>query len=152
MKASGRSIAFSIAGGFLAAGTLAGPATADSAQVPAAGAVTVTAHTRGDGTQPPAVLGDPKEWGVVEFTAGSTGGIRPKTVLDIGGGTWSYGKDLTTDGQYCYSNYYHPKVMHGSTVELAGGSNKAVEAKGKWSYANMTAGAAYTCKTYYAKY
>jgi hypothetical protein len=152
MKASGRSIAFAIAGGFLAAGTLAGPATADSAQVPAAGAVTVTAHTRGDGTQPPAALGDPKEWGVVEFTAGSTGGIRPKTVLEIGGGTWSYGKDLTTDGQYCYSNYYHPKVIHGSTVQLAGGENKAVAGKGKWSYANMTAGAAYTCKTYYAKY
>ena len=50
MKASGRSIAFAIAGGFLAAGTLASPATADSAQEPTAGAVTVTAHTRGDGT------------------------------------------------------------------------------------------------------
>ncbi|AWW43211.1 lactococcin 972 family bacteriocin [Streptomyces cadmiisoli] len=152
MKVSGRSMAFALAGGLLAAGVLAVPATANGTQVPAVGTVTVTTHIQGDGTQPPAALGDPKEWGVVEFTADSTGGVTPMTVLDIGGGTWSYGKNLTTDGQYCYSNYYHPTVKHGSTVQVASWEDKQIVAKGLWSYANITAGAAYTCKTYYAKY
>lgn len=152
MKVSGRSVAFTIASGLLAAGALAAPATADSTRVLAAGTVTVTIHTQGDGTQPPAALGDPKEWGVAEFTTGTTGGITPQTVLQIGGGTWSYGKELTTDGQYCYSNYYHATVVHGSTVQVGAGEDKAVAGLGQWSYANLTAGAAYTCKTYYAKY
>ncbi|MFG3662588.1 lactococcin 972 family bacteriocin [Streptomyces sp. NPDC047706] len=88
----------------------------------------------------------------MEFTAGSEGGVTPMTVLDIGGGTWSYGKNLTTDGQYCYSNYYHPTVKHGSTVQVSSYEDKSVVEKGLWSYANITHGAAYTCKTYYSKY
>ncbi|MFE7811059.1 lactococcin 972 family bacteriocin [Streptomyces sp. NPDC057433] len=86
------------------------------------------------------------------ITEGSTGEFTPLTVLEIGGGTWSYGKNLTTDGQYCYSNYYHSSVKHGSTVILAGVMDRKVVNAGKWSYANRTAGAAYTCETYYAKY
>ncbi|MFJ4928534.1 lactococcin 972 family bacteriocin [Streptomyces sp. NPDC088736] len=152
MKISGKSIAIAVAGGFLAAGALAAPATAVSAGIPAADGVTVTTHHRGDGTQPPAALGDPKEWGVLEFTTGSTGEFTPMTVLDIGGGTWSYGKNLTTDGQYCYSNYYHPTVKHGSTVQVSSWEDKQIVAKGLTSFASITAGAAYTCKTYYSKY
>ncbi|MBD9733330.1 lactococcin 972 family bacteriocin [Streptomyces sp. H28] len=152
MKVSGRSVALVVAGGFLAISAFAAPANAGSVRVLSAGSVTITTHYKGDGTQPPAELGDPKEWGVVEFRPGSHGAITPKTILNIGGGKWSYGKNLTTDGQYCYSNYYHPKVQHGSTVKVSKWTNKAVASKGKWSYANITAGAAYTCETFYAKY
>ncbi|MET9526595.1 lactococcin 972 family bacteriocin [Streptomyces coeruleorubidus] len=152
MKASGKSVALAVAGGVLAVGVLAAPATAHNAPVLAADTATVTTHTRGDGTQPPAELGDPAEWGVVKFTVGSTGGFKPQTVLDIGGGTWSYGKILNGDGQNCYSNYYHPKVMHGSTAKVSKQSQKAVEFAGKWAKASVTAGAALVCETYYAKY
>ncbi|MGC5236324.1 lactococcin 972 family bacteriocin [Streptomyces albogriseolus] len=69
----------------------------------------------------------------------------------MGGGKWSYGKELTTSGQYCYSNYYHPSVVHGSTVILVN-PVKAVAGPGKWSYANSTGGAMHTCQTFYAKY
>lgn len=152
MKTFGRSAAFAVTAGILAVGALSAPAAAHNAPVLASDTVTVETHTRGDGTQPPAHLGNPTEWGVVTITEGSAGDFTPLTVLEIGGGTWSYGKNLTTDGQYCYSNYYHPTVQHGSTVKLAGSTNKAVAVAGKWSYANLTAGAAYTCETYYAKY
>ncbi|MFI8092660.1 lactococcin 972 family bacteriocin [Streptomyces sp. NPDC086080] len=86
-------------------------------------------HTRGDGTQPPAELGDPAEWGVATITD-ATGDFTAQTVLNIGGGKWSYGKNYTTDGQYCYSNYYHPSVMHGSTVKLAGGVEQVGGSRG----------------------
>lgn len=88
----------------------------------------------------------------MEITAGSTGGFKPMTVLNIGGGTWSYGKDVNFNTQNCYSNYYHPTVTHGSTVQVYNWEDKQVVDEGVWSYANITAGAAYTCKTYYAKY
>lgn len=173
MKTFGRSAAFAVTAGLLAVGVLSAPAAAHNAPVLASDTVTIETHTRGDGTQPPAHLGNPTEWGVVTITEGSTGDFTPLTVLEIGGGTWSYGKNLTTDGpagggdpgpgggdpkkppqtgQYCYSNYYHPTVQHGSTVKLAGATNKAVAGVGKWSYANLTAGAIHTCETYYAKY
>jgi hypothetical protein len=58
MKVSGRSVALAVAGAALATGVLAAPATADGSQVGTVG--TVTVHSRGDGTQPPAELGNPK--------------------------------------------------------------------------------------------
>ncbi|MGW0544867.1 lactococcin 972 family bacteriocin [Streptomyces griseoincarnatus] len=152
MKASGRLVASAVAGGVMAVGAFAAPAAAHNSPVLSADTVTVTTHTRGDGTQPPAELGDPAEWGVVTITAGSTGGITPQTVLDIGGGTWSYGKILNGDGQNCYSNYYHPTVMHGSTAKVLQQTQKSVEGAGKWAKASVTSGALHVCETYYAKY
>lgn len=156
MKVSGRTVALAVAGAALAAGTFATPATAAAHKVSSAGSggvAGVTVHTRGDGTQPPAELGNPKEWGVVKLTmTASTGLVSPKTIVDAGGGKWSYGWYATTDGKYCYSNYYHGDVWHGSTVKIAGGSYKSVVAPGDYSNAHMTAGMAYTCYTYYAKY
>ncbi|MFC9842209.1 lactococcin 972 family bacteriocin [Streptomyces sp. NPDC060223] len=150
MKVSGRSIALAVAGAALATGVLAAPATADGSQVSAVG---TTTHIRGDGTQPPAELGNPTEWGVVELTMNdSAGSISPMTIVEIGGGTWSYGWYLTADGKYCYSNYYHHDVMHGSTAELGGSSIKHVVVAGEYSNAHLTGGAGYTCNAYYAKY
>ncbi|MEV6882824.1 MULTISPECIES: lactococcin 972 family bacteriocin [unclassified Streptomyces] len=153
MKGSGRSIALAAASAALATGVLAAPAAADSSQAGAGVVANVTVHSRGDGVKPPAVLGDPKEWGVVELTIDdSAGSVTPMTTIEVGGGQWAYGWYSVSNGKYCYSNYYHYSVMHGSTVQIAGDSNKSVEAAGNTSMAHLTRGAAYTCKTFYAKY
>ena len=54
-------------------------------------------------------------------------GLIPLTCNEIqacigaSGGNWCYGYNLTSDGKYCYSNYYHATKMHHSTVKIAGG-------------------------------
>ncbi|MFF0227561.1 lactococcin 972 family bacteriocin [Streptomyces sp. NPDC004629] len=152
MKISGRSVIFAVAGAALAAGGLATPATADGAQLGASD--TIIVHHRGDGTQPPPELGDPEEWGEVTFTMddSSAGSVTPKVIVEVGGGTWSYGWYLTTGGKYCYSNYYHHDVRHGSTVKIAGDTAKDIVGPNDYSNANLTRGAAFTCSTYYSKY
>ncbi|MFF1698873.1 lactococcin 972 family bacteriocin [Streptomyces sp. NPDC058257] len=150
MKILGKSIALAVAGTALAAVALATPAAADSSQLDTIG--TITIHTRGDGTQPPSELGDPEEWGVVELAIDdSAGSVTPRTIVEVGGGKWSYGWKAVTGGKYCYSNYYHSRVKHGSTVKIAGHTVKDTAAAGYTSNANKTAGGAYTCKAYYSK-
>lgn len=152
MKVSGRSLALAAVGAALVSGIVAAPASADTSQADGV-SVSISVHTRGDGTKPPAELGNPKEWGVVELTIDpSAGSVRPMTTIEAGGGQWSYGSYTVVGGQYCYSNYYHATAMHGSTVQMAGDSVKSVEAAGRTTYANITRGQAYTCKTYYSKY
>ncbi|MFD8260180.1 lactococcin 972 family bacteriocin [Streptomyces griseoluteus] len=108
----------------------------------------VALHKRGDGTKPPAELGSPIKRGAVvinmdnpALVAGCTG---------ASGGNWCYGYDLTTDGKYCYSNYSRPTHKHHSSVVIAGGENSAYVFAGQTAYAHRTAGAAYTCGTYYS--
>ncbi|WP_308798729.1 lactococcin 972 family bacteriocin [Streptomyces sp. UH6] len=151
MKFSGRSFAFAAAGAALAACLTTAPASADTAQF--SNGVKVTIHTRGDGTKPPAHLGNPTEWGVAEIPMDdSTGGVRPMVIENVGGGQWSYGWYLTTGGKYCYSNYYHLTVEHGSTVKIANHSVKDIVPAGDTSNANRTAGAGYVCYAWYSKY
>ncbi|MES9520069.1 lactococcin 972 family bacteriocin [Streptomyces capoamus] len=109
----------------------------------------VTLHKRGDGAKPPAELGNPSKWGaaVIKMDVAAS---APKACVGASGGKWCYGYDVTTDGKYCYSNYYHAKEMHRSTAKIAGGSVTAGAYAGETSYAHRTAGAAYTCYTYYA--
>ncbi|MGJ5754991.1 lactococcin 972-like bacteriocin [Streptomyces puniciscabiei] len=151
MKVFGRCMAFAFAGAGLAAGVLTTPATADADQTRTLSA-TVTIHTRGDGTQPPAELGNPKEWGVVKLTMDdSAGSITPKTIVEVGGGKWSFGWNAVTDGKDCYSNYYHPKVGHSSTAKIAGGSDYDWSRANQTSSAHVTGGGAYTCYAYWSK-
>jgi hypothetical protein len=109
----------------------------------------VTFHKRGDGTKPPAELGNPSEWGVVVIKMDDSA-VTPQACIGASGGNWCYGYNLTTDGKYCYSNYYHSTEFHHSTVKIGGGTISGYAAPGKTSYANLTAGAAYTCNTYYS--
>ncbi|WP_244162774.1 lactococcin 972 family bacteriocin [Streptomyces bungoensis] len=109
----------------------------------------VTLHKRGDGTKPPTKLGNPSEWGAAVIKMGDSS-ATPKACVGASGGTWCYGYDLNTDGKYCYSNYYHPTKIHRSTVKIAGGSLTAGAYAGETSYAHLTAGAGYTCYTYYS--
>ncbi|MGR3936785.1 lactococcin 972 family bacteriocin [Streptomyces sp. BRA346] len=150
----------------LAVGSLATPAAADSPQaatVTANGTVVaangseigqVTIHKRGDGTEPPAELGNPSEWGVVKIKMdASADSVRPmsEACVNASGGNWCYGWYTTTGGKYCYSNYYHRTKDHKSSVKIAGTlySSGWVDA-GDTSNANATAGLAYTCYTYYS--
>ncbi|MFH9087698.1 lactococcin 972 family bacteriocin [Streptomyces sp. NPDC017673] len=161
MKIPGRSIVLGFVGMVLAVFSFAAPAAADASQaatVTADGTIVaadgsevghVTLHKRGDGTKPPAELGNPSKWGAVVINVDASS-VAPKTCIGASGGNWCYGYDLTTDGKYCYSNYYHPTEIHRSTVKIAGGSLTAGAYAGETSYAHMTAGAAYTCYTYYA--
>lgn len=167
MRISSKSLALCFASVVLAVGGLATPAAAggpQAATVAADGAVVavdgsevgqVTIHKRGDGTEPPASLGNPSEWGVVEIEMdASAGSVKPMSEVckNAGGGEWCYGWYWSAgDGKYCYSNYYHNTKTHGSTVEIGGGDDWSgwVRAK-RTSNANRTAGLAYTCKTYYS--
>ncbi|WP_245791557.1 lactococcin 972 family bacteriocin [Actinacidiphila rubida] len=69
------------------------------------------------------------------------------------GGTWCYGwysTGLTPPQKFCYSNYLQETKGHASTVKLAGGTRRVHALAGDVSEANLTAGFAYTCSTYYS--
>ncbi|WP_307822051.1 lactococcin 972 family bacteriocin [Streptomyces coffeae] len=113
----------------------------------------VTTHKRGDGTKPPAELGNPSEWGVVKIEMdASAGSVRPdsEACVPASGGKWCYGWNTTTSGKYCYSNYLHGSKRHSSKVKIAGvwGTSGPVK-PGLVSNAHRTAGLAYTCYSYY---
>ncbi|MFJ8165950.1 lactococcin 972 family bacteriocin [Streptomyces sp. NPDC096136] len=71
------------------------------------------------------------------------------------GGTWCYGwsaREVSPGvfNKYCYSNYLHGSKGHSSTVTIAGDTRRASAPAGSTSNANLTAGMAYTCSTYYS--
>ncbi|MEU3406439.1 lactococcin 972 family bacteriocin [Streptomyces sp. NPDC006670] len=156
MKMFGRTAVFVLSTATLLSGALATPATATEASDGPVQVGAASFHTRGDGTQAPAELGNPKEWGVVKLTltgsAKSSVAMSPTTIVEVGGGTWSYGWQARDNYKYCYSNYYHGDVEHGSTVNMAGRIVRDIKPAGQTSNANYQAGLAYTCYTYYAKY
>ncbi|MFD3585564.1 lactococcin 972 family bacteriocin [Streptomyces sp. NPDC058683] len=150
----------------LAVCSFAAPAAADSprvATVTAHGTVIaadgskvgqITFHKRGDGTKPPAELGNPSQWGVATVSVHhSVGAVSPlsEACVPASGGQWCYGYYLNTSGKYCYSNYYHHDDVHKSSVKIAGGTvDSGWVAANDYSNAHRTAGAAYTCETYYS--
>ncbi|WP_328740748.1 lactococcin 972 family bacteriocin [Streptomyces erythrochromogenes] len=168
MKRFGKTAVFAAATAALASGVFATPATAAAeVGVGSSQSSTISLHTRGDGTQAPAELGDPKELGVVKLVltepakmgskkpaarSVSANSVSPLSVVQAGGGTWSYGWQARDNRKYCYSNYYHGSVKHSSTVNIAGIIVKDTKPAGQTTNANHTAGLAYTCYTYYAKY
>ncbi|MGX1794702.1 lactococcin 972 family bacteriocin [Streptomyces albidoflavus] len=168
MRKFDRSIALGFASAALAVSTSVTSASADAPQT-AVGTTTevitladgtevgqVTHHQRGDGTQPPAELGDPEEWGVatIEMDDSTIKPMIEACTNPSSGGKWCYGWYLTgatATKKYCYSNYYHGTKTHKSSVTIANGSaSSGWVAKGAYAKANRTTGAAYTCKTYYA--
>lgn len=101
-------------------------------------------------------LGDPEEWGVatIEMDDSTIKPLVEACTNPPSGGKWCYGWYLTgstATQKYCYSNYYHGTKTHKSSVTIANGSvSSGWVAKGDYSNANRTAGAAYMCNTYYA--
>ncbi|XVV34928.1 lactococcin 972 family bacteriocin [Streptomyces sp. CA-100214] len=102
--------------------------------------------------QPPAFLGDVSEWGMVEIKVDDTSSqITPLTTKDVGGGTWTYGTKLVSNGKLCYSYYFHGSENHKSTARIGNGQNTATNSAGYTSYAERVAGAAWTCYAYWGK-
>ncbi|MGW2059040.1 lactococcin 972 family bacteriocin [Streptomyces sp. NPDC001840] len=165
MRISGRQIGLGMAAIAVAIGSLVTPAAADSplSATGATGGAIIASngfkigelHKRGDGTKAPAELGNPSEWGVVEVKMDDSV-ITPlgEACVPASGGNWCYGWYLTgvdATQKRCYSNYLHETRQHRSTVELAGVTvHSGIKPPGEVASASRTAGAAYTCYTYYS--
>ncbi|MEU8435959.1 lactococcin 972 family bacteriocin [Streptomyces sp. NPDC029216] len=129
MKILGKSLALAAVTGALTAGALV-PATSASAED----------HRL-------------KEGGMATITIDDSSSFTVQTVKNVGGGTWSYGTALASNGlKTCYSNYVHPSKYHSSTAVLAGGTDKKYANARSWTNAHVTAGHAYTCHVYWGTY
>lgn len=112
-------------------------------------------------TPPASLIGPngekPTQWGVAAIPAAPAGkatasSITPLASESVGGGTWNYGTRAATTGTTCYSNYIHPTKKHSATAVKAGYTDKDIREKDIWAKASITAGAAYTCYTYWGVY
>ncbi|MCH7230613.1 lactococcin 972 family bacteriocin [Glycomyces sp. L485] len=77
------------------------------------------------------------------------GGVSIAACENVGGGTWCHGTQPDGVLKNCYSNYTHNSNYHSSTAAMAGGVSKRFASAGYTSRADVTAGWAYTCYTYY---
>lgn len=95
---------------------------------------------------------EPAEWGVVAIEVNpSSKLVTPMASKDVGGGTWTYGTELVKDGKRCYSQYFHGSKGHAARAKIANGSDYDHANAGVTAKASSTAGAAYTCYTYWSK-
>jgi hypothetical protein len=106
--------------------------------------------------------GETATGGWVEFTGTGSitlggsddhGSAVARAVKEVGGGTWYFGASLNAAGQKtCSSQYYHPKVTHGSSVSMDGYYSKDHGvAKGKTSDALIKRHTTATCRAFYTK-
>ncbi|MGW6980620.1 lactococcin 972 family bacteriocin [Streptomyces sp. NPDC054932] len=115
-------------------------------------------YTASSSATPPAELigpnGEkPTQWGVAAVPVGSSrGAFAPTASKSVGGGTWNYGTRAAALGTTCYSNYIHPTKKHSATAIKAGHTSKVIREADIWANASITAGAAYTCYTYWGVY
>ncbi|MFJ4980456.1 lactococcin 972 family bacteriocin [Streptomyces coeruleorubidus] len=127
MKLLGKPLTFAAATAALAAGILA-PATPASAETP-----------------------QPEEWGMVAIEVDPSSPVTVKEVELVGGGTWSYGSELTAKGKRCWSHYFHANRKHSATAKIGGFENKATASAGNTAKASEEWGAAYKCYAYWGK-
>ncbi|MEV7035684.1 lactococcin 972 family bacteriocin [Streptomyces sp. NPDC093272] len=100
----------------------------------------------------PAFLGKPKAWGVVAIKIDASSLVKPKTVENVGGGTWSYGTTVSGTSKTCYSNYIHQTKQHSATAKMSSYNKKVTEDAGIWANAKVGAGPGSTCYAYWATY
>ncbi|MFE4966325.1 lactococcin 972 family bacteriocin [Streptomyces sp. NPDC056660] len=79
----------------------------------------------------------------------SSSSVTPATTKDVGGGTWTYGTELTTEGKLCYSYYFHGSKNHTATAQIANAKQKVANSAGYSAKARAVAGSAYTCYAYW---
>lgn len=148
-----KKIAVAVAALAAAAGTLAtaGPSVAAAPEP--------FVYTASSSEAPPAALigpnGEkPTAWGVAAVPVNSSKAtVTPLASKSVGGGTWNYGtRNAGLDGTTCYSNYIHPSKKHSATAIKAGHTDKDTRSADVWAKAAVTAGAAYTCYTYWGVY
>jgi hypothetical protein len=67
----------------------------------------------------------------------SSSHVSPFTVVNVGGGTWSYGSGLSNPWtQHVWSHYVHPTLYHSATA-ICGSDNPKVYANaGTWANAD----------------
>lgn len=83
----------------------------------------------------------------------SSATVAPLTVKEVGGGTWDYGSSIRLNGKKaCWSYYYHPSVLHGSTASMSDLSDAEVADAGGTSYAYVTKYTTATCYAYWRTY
>ncbi|MBG0853641.1 lactococcin 972 family bacteriocin [Streptomyces spinoverrucosus] len=117
----------------------------------AAAAAALTTGVLAPATSASAATPQPKDWGMVAIKVDpSSRSVTPMTTKNVGGGTWTYGTEITADGKRCYSYYFHGSKLHRASVTIAGGTSRAAESPGHTARATRTAGAAYTCYAYWA--
>ncbi|MEU1316855.1 lactococcin 972 family bacteriocin [Streptomyces tibetensis] len=89
---------------------------------------------------------------MVAIKIDASSSVRPLTVVEKGGGTWSYGTTASGTSKTCYSNYVHPDQKHSATAKMAGYEKKVTKDAGVWANAKVGASPGSTCYTYWAKY
>ncbi|MFJ2782963.1 MULTISPECIES: lactococcin 972 family bacteriocin [unclassified Streptomyces] len=128
MKITGRIVAVGAAAVSLTAGALASPASASGGPT-----------------------GQAREWGMVTIEVDPSSTMSTQTIVEVGGGTWSYGTYMTSDGyKRCYSNYYHFTKKHQSSIVFAGDYVVHVVEANQTSNASKIAGHIYNCSAFWS--
>ncbi|MFD7438186.1 lactococcin 972 family bacteriocin [Streptomyces sp. NPDC059861] len=72
------------------------------------------------------------------------------TTEDVGGGTWTYGTEITADGKRCFSYYFHGTKLHKATAKIGNGESNSAQPGGITARASLVRGASYTCYTFWS--
>ncbi|MER5783084.1 lactococcin 972 family bacteriocin [Streptomyces mobaraensis] len=138
-----------------AAGCLATAGPANAAPQPQVYTATYTASSP---VAPPAVLigphGEkPTKWGVARFSVNSAPQLIAPDTKRVGGGTWTYGGGMASNGRHlCYSNYVHPDKVHSATAVLGVDVDKRYNEPDLWAKASVVDSWDETCETYWGVY
>lgn len=85
--------------------------------------------------------------GSVEIPSFQAFDVSPATVVNVGGGTWNYGRS----GSHCWSHYVHPARRHSATA-IKGSTNRKIYASaGTWANSDIYGGSG-TCYAYWNTY
>ncbi|MFJ5778562.1 lactococcin 972 family bacteriocin [Streptomyces sp. NPDC093094] len=138
MKNLGRPFALAVMSTVLAVGALTAPAGAAASD---------------PGPSAPDFLGNPREWGMVAIDADPAGRTAaPLDVVQVGGGTWSYGTEVDGLLKGCHSHYTHPSLYHSAMAITGDASDRQYADAGAWAKARGSAGFGFTCYVYWATY
>ena len=86
--------------------------------------------------------------GSVEIPLSKAFDISPATVVNVGGGTWNYGRS----GNHCWSHYVHPTKRHSATAIMGPDNNKVYRNAGTWANADVVRITISTCSAYWNTY
>jgi lactococcin 972 family bacteriocin len=97
------------------------------------------------------VIPDNTETTIGEGGAGA--GLSPYEVVEVGGGTWNYGSQITVvPPKTCWSNYKHNTKYHSSTTIMGDVNSTGYASARLWSESRVTGGLSYSCSAYWNTY
>lgn len=85
-------------------------------------------------------------------TSGSAtlAGISPDTSVDVGGGTWNYGSSYSFPfSKKCWSNYFHPTLLHSGTAIIGSTNITQFGAPEEWADATAYGPLNEECQAYW---